>query len=104
MNRRSLTRRSVFCIAAAATPATRFKVVQALAARGCADVALDVLRARSAAGGGPGAGPAAEPLEEAEVALGIRLDCNLVTEAFMEVSPSVFTLFLCAFTLVLGQR
>ncbi|EIE19378.1 hypothetical protein COCSUDRAFT_44718 [Coccomyxa subellipsoidea C-169] len=69
---------------AAAAPATRFKVVQALAARGCADVALDVLRARSAAGGRPGAGPAAEPLEEAEVALGIRLDCNLVTEAFME--------------------
>lgn len=56
-------------------------MVQALAARGCADVALDVLRAR----GRPSDGAAAEPLGEAEVALGIRLDCNLVTEAFMEV-------------------
>lgn len=75
----------VYLSAAAATPATRFKMVQALAARGCADVALDVLRARSAAGGRPSDGAAAEPLGEAEVALGIRLDCNLVTEAFMEV-------------------
>lgn len=74
------------CTAAAATPATRLKVVEALAARGCADVALDVLRVRSASAGGRGGGAAAEPLGEARVALAIRLDCNLVTEAFKEVS------------------
>lgn len=54
-------------------------MVQALAARGCADVALDVMRARTAGGG-------ADSLDEAEVALSIRLLCNLVTEAFMEVA------------------
>ncbi len=73
------------CGAAAATAATRLKVVEALAARGCADVALDVLRVRSAAGSRPGGAPT-EPLGEAQVAMAIRLDCNLVTEAFMEVS------------------
>ncbi|BDA43683.1 E3 ubiquitin-protein ligase HOS1 [Coccomyxa sp. Obi] len=69
---------------AAATPATRLKVVEALAARGCADVALDVLHVRSAAGSRRPGGAPAEPLGEAQVALAIRLDCNLVTEAFME--------------------
>lgn len=81
--------------AAAATPALRFKVVQALAARGRADVALDMLRARRS---GPEGTPSSQnadglpvqdagrSLAEAEAALSIRLECNLITEAFMEVS------------------
>jgi hypothetical protein len=73
----------------------RFKVVQALAARDCADVALDVLRARSAARKGPR--QAAAALEEAAAALSIRLQCNLITEAFMEVahSPRVMACLFC---------
>ncbi len=64
----------------------RFKVVQALAAQGRADVALDVLRARSgSAEGAPNLDTGAS-LAEAEVALSIRLECSLITEAYMEVS------------------
>lgn len=60
----------------------RFKVVEALAARGRADVALDVLRARR-----PGT-EGTSSLAEAEAALSIRLECNLITEAYMEVCDS----------------
>lgn len=71
--------------AAAATPQMSFRVVQALAGLGCGGVALDVLRARSGAAGGADEQDSAAALHEAHVGLQIRLSCNLITEAFMEV-------------------
>ena len=70
--------------AAAVGPDSTFKVVQSLAALGMHVEALNLLRARQSA-------PRAlqEPdqaLHEARVGLSIRLSCNLLTEAFMEVT------------------
>ncbi len=65
-------------------------MVQALAARGCADVALDVMRARAAAGSRRRSCRAAGPDEAGDDSLGKAAGadelCNLVTEAFMEVA------------------
>jgi len=87
------------CSSGAATPATPFLFVEALAALGRPEAALSVLRARGAGPAGretgPGGGEAAgaggarggpEPLAEAETALAIRLSCGLVTEGFLEVT------------------
>jgi hypothetical protein len=87
------------CPPGAATPATPFLFVEALAALGRPEAALSVLRARGAGlagremcpggaedagAGGARGGP--EPLAEAETALAIRLSCGLVTEGFLEVT------------------
>ena len=70
--------------AAAVGPDSSFKVVQSLAALGMPIEALNLLRARQSAPRAP-----QEPdqaLREARVSLSIRLSCNLLTEAFMEVN------------------
>lgn len=60
--------------------------MQSLAALGRPGDALTLLRARQSASRSP-----QEPdqaLHEARISLSIRLSCNLLTEAFMEVSSS----------------
>ena len=71
------------CPAAAVGPGSAFKLVETLAALGRAREALTVLRAQRSEGGAP-----REPdqaLRKARVGLQIRLSCNLLTDAFMEV-------------------
>lgn len=65
-------------------PGSAFKLVETLAALGRAREALTVLRAQRSDGGAP-----REPdqaLRKARVGLQICLSCNLLTDAFMEVS------------------
>lgn len=72
------------CPAAAVGPGSAFKLVETLAALGRAREALTVLRAQWSEGGAP-----REPdqaLHRVRVGLQIRLSCNLLTDAFMEVS------------------
>ncbi len=79
--------------AAAVGPESSFKVVQSLAALGMPGEALNLLRVRQSASRAP-----QEPdqaLHEARVSLSIRLSCNLLTEAFMEV----YILHSCKFPL-----
>ena len=69
--------------AAAAGPGSSFKLVQTLASMGRHREALTLLRGRRAS-----TAALAEPdqgLHEAHVGLSIRLSCNLLTEAFIEV-------------------
>ena len=69
--------------AAAVGPASSFKLVQTLASMGRHREALTLLRSRRSSTAPPG-----EPdqgLHEAHVGLSIRLSCNLLTEAFIEV-------------------
>lgn len=73
----------IYPYAAAVGPGSSFKLVQTLASLGRHREALALLKARRSSTSAP-----REPdqgLHEAHVGLSIRLSCNLLTDAFIEV-------------------
>ena len=73
----------IIILAAAAGPGSSFKLVQTLASMGRHREALTLLRERRCSILVPA--ELDQGLHEAHVGLGIRLSCNLLTEAFIEV-------------------